>query len=210
MSGQHCSRASRIGMSRQTKPSPDLAVALALPVSRSLRSPLSSAGSPRLGGWRAPEVIKRPCPRRPEAVGQVPGEVAALIDLRRPKGKSPSWPPAPLGQLNPLRSSSACTGSPLRCARRSRRSSHCFSWREAGPKRSPPAQGRKRRGKRALAAQLTGRGGSWRRSPSRSMGSHRAHPRRDHGRARVEGARPRQDLGAAAPLRAKRAGRRGF
>ena len=34
--------------------------------------------------------------------------------------------------------------------------------------------------------------------------------RRDHGRARVEGARLRQDLGAAAPLRAKRAGRRGF
>ena len=34
--------------------------------------------------------------------------------------------------------------------------------------------------------------------------------RRDHFRARVEGARLRQDLGAAAPLRAKRAGRRGF
>ena len=36
------------------------------------------------------------------------------------------------------------------------------------------------------------------------------HLARRDGRARVEGARLRQDLGAAAPLRAKRAGRRGF
>ena len=36
------------------------------------------------------------------------------------------------------------------------------------------------------------------------------HLARRHGRARVEGARLRQDLGAAAPLRAKRAGREAF
>ena len=42
----------------------------------------------------------------------------------------------------------------------------------------------------------TWRGGSWRRCAMLA--------RRDHGRARVEGARLRQDLGAAAPLRAKR------
>ena len=43
-----------------------------------------------------------------------------------------------------------------------------------------------------------------------ALGDVRHLARRDHGRARVEGARLRQDLGAAAPLRAKRAGRRGF
>ena len=55
--------------------------------------------------------------------------------------------------------------------------------------------------RRALAAQGPG---------AVALGDVRHLARRDHGRARVEGARLRQDLGAAAPLRAKRAGRRGF
>ena len=50
----------------------------------------------------------------------------------------------------------------------------------------------------------------WRRKDlARWLGDVRHLARRDHGRARVEGARLRH-LGAAAPLRAKRAGRRGF
>ena len=64
----------------------------------------------------------------------------------------------------------------------------------AGP---GPGGGRRR----ALAAQGPG---------AVALGDVRHLARRDHGRARVEGARLRQDLGAAAPLRAKRAGRRGF
>ena len=64
--------------------------------------------------------------------------------------------------------------------------------------RRPGPGGRRRR---ALAAQGPG---------AVALGDVRHLARRDHGRARVEGARLRQDLGAAAPLRAKRAGRRGF
>ena len=63
----------------------------------------------------------------------------------------------------------------------------------------PARSGGRRR--RALAAQGPG---------AVALGDVRHLARRDHGRARVEGARLRQDLGAAAPLRAKRAGRRGF
>ena len=63
----------------------------------------------------------------------------------------------------------------------------------------PARPGGRRR--RALAAQGPG---------AVALGDVRHLARRDHGRARVEGARLRQDLGAAAPLRAKRAGRRGF
>ena len=63
-----------------------------------------------------------------------------------------------------------------------------------------PARSRRSTG-RALAAQGPG---------AVALGDVRHLARRDHGRARVEGARLRQDLGAAAPLRAKRAGRRGF
>ena len=45
----------------------------------------------------------------------------------------------------------------------------------------------------------------WRRKPGAvALGDVRHLARRDHGRARVEGARLRQDLGAAAPLRVGR------
>ena len=58
---------------------------------------------------------------------------------------------------------------------------------------SRPGPGGRRR--RCAGGARTWRGGSWRRSPSRSTTD-------GTDRARVEGARLRQDLGAAAPLRA--------
>ena len=126
------------------KPSPDLAVALALPgdASRSasiatqqrlvrdrgLRSRRFAGGCSAAGrrSWR--RTRSGPCPRRRRpAAGRRPdpcrGEVAALIAATSapPKGRrSPSWPPAVHlhGQLSDpfmALSSSACTGSPLRC-----------------------------------------------------------------------------------------------
>ena len=119
---------------RATKPSPDLAVALALP-GRMPPGRASIATSMRLvrdRGLRSPTLCRRlsacwpdhgvergarPCPRRrdpPQAVGQTlldAGPVAALMrrrDLRSaPKGRrSPSWPPAVPPAWSTLRSAS--------------------------------------------------------------------------------------------------------